>query len=291
MPTTSNDYPSTSYLGVPDGYRINLGRSPGVQMAPQYRGDNLGGVIGTGRYPGQTVYAYPRYTEQDVNRVGNMPRGDMIDLQERLAYAGFITSVRKGDPNQTMAAYRNALGEANGYGADVDEYLKARIAARYGGDASPYGSGGSGGGGGGSSSSSTSISNSSMTTRSVNLTGRGTAEGILRNALTQELGREPTAREVQDFKRSLNVKERKNPTITKSTSSTTTTSSQSSKGNHVSSTSNTSGTSSSTTKQSDIDPSEEALDFAKSSKKLRQERRMYQNSQYLDVIEAMMGVQ
>ena len=124
-----------------------------------------------------------------------------------------------------------------------------------------------------------------MTSTSINLTGRGTAESILRNALMQELGRVPSDKEVGEFKRALNRSERKHPTVTQSTSNTTTTTT--SKGSHSSS--STSGSSSSTTKNSDVDPSEKALDFAQ-SKPFRRERQQYQDMQYYDAIGEMLGL-
>jgi len=293
MVTQGDTNPETPY-GVEPGYKVNLGRLPNWQQQPQARGDNLGGVVLGGNFRGSKVWAYPQIYEEDVLRVGRMSEGNRLALQDKLAVLGYIRgTVNPGDIGQIEAAYKSAMADANHVGAkSVNRYLddKLRMYAASGGLGSgDSGSGGSGSGGS-TTYSSTSISNQSMVSRSVNLTGRGTAEGILRSALQQQLGRAPSKKEVSDFKRALNRKERRNPTITRSNSSTTTNTTTTTKGKSQSSTSNTSGSSKSVTKQSDIDPGEEALDFATSSKALRRERNRYQDAQYMDVLSNMLGL-
>lgn len=128
-----------------------------------------------------------------------------------------------------------------------------------------------------------------MTSESISLTGRGQAESLLRQAMTQQLGRAPTNKEVAQFKRALNTQERKNPSVTKSTSNSTTTTKGTSSGSSQSTSSSTTGTQKSTTKQSDVDPGEEALDYAR-AKPRKSEREMYQDMQYYEAIAEMIGL-
>lgn len=285
---------ASDFLGIPSsfdddprGYRPLIGYGN--------RGFVEAGMHGRRGAPGvdpnyglEPIYGEPRYTEESAMKIYSMSEGQVFKWQRMLAAAGMLSTFAPGRADSTYNAYKAAMTEANREGITLKDYLGQRAAAIQ------RGTPGGGGGGGGSSSSSssfssTSSSSSSMTSESVSLTGRGQAESLLRQAMTQQLGRAPTNKEVAKFKRALNTQEKKNPTITKSTSNSTTTTTGSSKGTHQTSSSTTTGTQKSTTKQSDIDAGEEALDFAR-SKPFKSERKMYQDMQYYDAIAEMIGL-
>lgn len=92
---------------------------------------------------------------------------------------------------------------------------------------------------------------STSTDESVRLTSRSEAERILDQALTQYLGRQATAKEVRQFRRSLNAEEQDKPVVSEST----TTQTQDAEGNTTSR--------SSSTQSGGQDPVESAEDFAK----------------------------
>lgn len=75
--------------------------------------------------------------------------------------------------------------------------------------------GGAGGGGGGGPTTTRQIS------ESVNLTDPGTARTLLKNSLTEYLGRDATDKEQQAFLRALNAAEEQAPTVTEAVTTTT----------------------------------------------------------------------
>jgi len=85
-------------------------------------------------------------------------------------------------------------------------------------DMAEGGSGGRGGGAGGGYSGPT---RTTQVNKSVNLTNPSTARGVIKNALSEYLGRDATDMEQNSFLKALNVQEKRNPTVTKSTSVTT----------------------------------------------------------------------
>jgi hypothetical protein len=116
------------------------------------------------------------------------------------------------------------------------------------------------------------------TNTSINLTARPTARAVLTAALQNELGREPSRREVDDFLRGLNIAERKNP----SESTTTTTTDPDPKSHTVESSSTT------TSKESKVNPSARAENFAEQVDP--REAKRYQTGNYYAVIANMLGV-
>lgn len=275
----------SSYDDVPGGYQPLIGYGyPGMTPSAM-RGR---GAAGRMAVPGgeQPIYGAPRYTEESALGIYQMSAGQVWKWQVRLANAGLLSSIRPGDASSSFNAYRSAMTEANRMGIGLKEYLAKRT------DSNALvnrGAGSSSGGGGGSSYSSSSSSSSNTTSSSVSLTGKGQAESLLRQAMTQQLGRAPTNKEVAGFKRALNTQERKNPTITKTQSNQTTSTQTSTKGTHTTSSSSTSGTSKSVTKQSDIDAGEEALDYARSDR-FRSERVMHQDAGYYNAIADLLGM-
>lgn len=275
----------SSYDNTPQGYRPLLGYGNPGSAPSQMRGR---GAAGRMVAPGteEPIYGAPRYTEESAMGIYSMSPGQVWKWQVRLANAGLLSSIRPGDASSTYSAYRSAMTEANRQGIDLKSYLAKKT------DGNQLVNRGVSSGGSGSSSSSyssSSSSSSSMTSSSVSLTGRGQAEALLRQAMTQQLGRAPTNKEVAGFKRALNTQERKNPTITKTQSNQTTSTSTSTKGTHTSSSSSTTGTSKSVTKQSDIDAGEEALDYARSDR-FRSERFMHQDAGYYNAIADLLGM-
>lgn len=296
-PDLSNYDPYGFLGGVDENYRPRIGTYYGREVAGGRTGEQ-----NKGRFlyaPPRPAYGQARYTEANARQVFSMKPNQVLELQARLSRAGFLSTMIPRDPYSTFSAYRTALSAANLAGMPIKEYLDEREGLISGAASGMSGSSGGYGGGGGGSSSSTFTSSSSssdvsnMTTRSINLTGKGQAESLLRTALLQQLGRVPTDDEVSRFKRLLNQQERKNPTVTKSSSksntSSTTTTTTKGQSSSSSTSSRTSGSSTSTTKQSDIDPSEEALDFAQ-SKQFRKERKMYQDLNYYNVLADMIGM-
>jgi hypothetical protein len=282
MPISNQDVDYT-YLGdVPANYKVPIpGAFATVRGASRdirgFGGENSGGAT-------EQIWGRPQYTAEMARTAvfGKSP-ADVFQWQKKLANAGYLSSFRIGDPGgSTYAAVKTAMAEANLKGIDDKDLLKQKAAYNA---AVARGQKGTVSGGSSTNYTATNSSTSSMTSTSVNLTGRGTAESILRNALLQELGRAPTDKEVGDFKRALNRSERKNPSVTKTNQSSTTTTKVS--GHNQSS--STSGSSTSTTKQSDVDPNEEALDYAQ-GKPLKRERTMYQDSLYYEVISDMLGL-
>jgi len=78
--------------------------------------------------------------------------------------------------------------------------------------------GGAGGGGGGGYRGPVTTK---QRTESVNLSDPGTARGLLKNALSDYLGRDATSVEQENFMKALNAAERRSPTVTTATSVTT----------------------------------------------------------------------
>ena len=232
----------------------------GQQQRPEYYSQ----VPKAGQTSGTAVLA-PMYNDGSLGQYRRMSATDPLKLysyQQALARAGYM-SATKASPTYTMDfqnAMAKAMTDANYSGMSLDSLLAMRTLGANG--ASVGGAGGSGSGG---STTSTNIS------KSYNITSRPTAQSLLKQVLAQELGREPTGAEVSRFVKALNKEERANPSINRSTT--------------VSSAKGSSTTSTST--PSKIDPGAEAEQFGE--KVSPQERHMFQQSNYYDVIANMVG--
>jgi hypothetical protein len=211
-----------------------------------------------------TAVLSPMYTDASLGQYRRMAATDPLKLynyQQALARAGYMSAtnaspVYSADFQKAMAA---AMTDANYNGLSLDSLLAMRALGQNNGRV------GGGGGGGGGSSTSTSI------TKSYNITSRPTAQSLLKQVLAQELGREPTSAEVSRFVKALNKEERANPSINRSTTTST------AKGSSTTSTST----------PSKVDPGAEAEEFGETVSP--QERRMFQSSNYYDVIASMVG--
>jgi hypothetical protein len=247
---------SGTYVGVPDNYKVTVGYAQG--WAPDYSHGYQGQV------PGQTmkpVVRVPIYTYDDLVGLRGQPPANVFDTQRALYNAGYLTgNFRAGffDRN-TEEALSDAMADANRNGMKLPEMF-GMIAQ---GQKGLKGSGSSGGGGGGGGP-------RDIVSKSVSLTGRAGAQSVLTQALAQQLGREPTAKEVTRFLHSLNAEERQHPTITRT---------------HISAGG---ANQSSTTEQSDVDASGEAVQWGKKNKALKGEATKYQDSLYYDVLSSML---
>lgn len=225
-----------------------------VEYAPGYRIFANDGFTLSAKYDDASLETARRMTLTDPKKA--------YEQQSLLYAAGYLkNSADVGFMwgGSVQSAYARAMSDANANYMSLNDFLKMRAAA--------LAAGGGGRGSGGGPSSSTNVS------RSVRLTSRPTAEALMKQALAQELGREPNSAEVDRFLRALNKSERANPTVT------TTTSRSDGKGH---------SSSSSTTKESSIDPSTEAESFAE--KVDPKEAHRYQTGQFYDVISRMVGI-
>lgn len=249
---------SGTYVGVPDNYLVPQGYSKQLH----YAGMGANGPI----YNPTPVYGQPMYKQSDLSALYGKGPGQVWDTQRKLYSLGLLPTFIPGTyDNKTRDALEKAYAIANANGVSLDGMLANRdnlqkMLAKAG-----YGGGSGGGGGGGASAGPRTI-----TQTSVNLTSREGAQQILAQALTQQLGRQPTPAELTRFTKALNVQEKANPTVTTQ---------------HISA----SGASqSTTTKQGNVDPQFQADKFAKTTSPA--ERNRFQDSQYMDVLANMLGV-
>lgn len=237
-----------------------------VQWGQPQRPEYYSQVPRLGQTSGTSVLA-PKYTDASLGQYRRMAATDPLKLysyQQALARANYMSG-SKVAPVYTedfQKAMAKAMTDANFNGMSLDSLLAMRA---LGANSGSVGGSGGGGGGGGGSSTSTSIS------KSYNITSRPTAQSLLKQTLAQELGREPTAAEVSRFVKSLNKEERANPSISRSTTVST------AKGS----------SSTSTNTPSSVDPGARAEQFAETTSP--DERHMFQQSNYYDVIANMVG--
>lgn len=217
------------------------------------------------------VYGQPIYTRSHMDAfLGRAAYQDVLEMQRKLYNYGFIDKIQT--PGFADASFMKGLeylyATANQNGVTINDIF-ARMdnaGARLGLKIGPTGlaGGGESGDGGGTS---------TTTSTSISLTSRAGAWQVLISALTNELGREPTDAEISRFSKSLNAKERADPSV--STSTTT----YDAEGNAKTST---------TSRQSGVEPTAEAMVFARSPA-MAAERRQYKGAQYFDVIADMLS--
>lgn len=265
--------PKTSGRGKPPAPRMvaNPMASGTATYAtnPQYVGGQFNGpLIGYQNNPAMAahygtsaaytgVYGTQRYTTGMLDGLYGAPRNQIYSVQGGLYSLGYLTKFVPGVYDQhTRDALERAMADANRNGMSLEQMLNSQRSS-----GSQFGGGGSGGGGGGGG--------GTTVQRSISLTSREGAMSVLQGALANELGRQPTPKELTDFTKALNAKEQANPTVTTTTVS----------GKNVSQ----------TTKQGNVDPNVTATDFAKQTPRAA-ERNKFQDSQYLDVISQMLGV-
>lgn len=258
-PYAVGDPSSGTYVGVPDDYQVLTGyaKNPAYQpyMGPGY------GQGGGSLAPQAPVYRQPIYTYDELASMRGQSPQKIFAAQAMLYNTGYLASgFRTGwfDQN-TEVALAAAMADANRQGLTLDQ-LGARL------QAGEKGLKGSGAGG----SSSGSSGPRDITSRSVSVTGRAGAQSVLTQALSQQLGREPTPAEVTRFMHSLNAEEKASPSVTHT---------------HIAAGG---ANQSSTTTQTDVSPSASAEAFAKTGP-FKQERGKYQDSLYFDILGSMMG--
>jgi hypothetical protein len=202
-------------------------------------------------------------------------------LQKLMAMKGYIEG--KYNPGIWDAKSKDGLREVFLDGADGNytfgELLGVTPQQLKSGDMAGLG------GGGAQPSRSVSNSTSTSTSRSVNLSTASGARAVLTGALQTELGREPTAHEVQSFLRGLNRAEQRNASTSTSTSSSHDVSTSDGKG-HSQSTGT--STSNSESVSHNFSPEVMAQRFARQNNK--QEFKQYQDAGYYDVIAGMLGM-
>jgi hypothetical protein len=271
-------YNPSTFVGVPQTYRAVVGY------------DRTG-------YLGQSLepnYRKPIYTQNDLANAAQLPQDQMLALQMRLVNMGALTQPDYPGffDSATHDALEQVMGIANTRGWSMDQMEKYlddnHKAFKDMGWTSSYGSTGSGGADYGPTTV-TSDSTSISTQENISLTGRGGARAVLVQAMANEMGREPTKKEVDRFLRSLNKAERNNPATTKSTTTThqsTTTDPSKSGDTSVSSTS-TSDTKN-VSRASDVDPSQRAEHFAE--KTGGKEAQAFQAGRFMDVLSSLIGL-
>jgi hypothetical protein len=158
----------------------------------------------------------------------------------------------------TQKAMYDLMGEANAMGQKVDN-VKAMYEASWqqpggGPPGTGYGSGAPSG-------------PTSTTQRIFSITSLAKGGEILKAYLQQELGRDPSAAEVAAYMRLLNGKERKNPTVVRTTYSADGTASTS------------------TTTEANVDPGASADDFV--SESLKKEKGARDTMEYMSLLDGM----
>ena len=200
------------------------------------------------------------YSVEDFQRMDS----DQIKyFQGALAANGYLSGAyRKGGVDSSTAdALEAAFGDATANGMTLQEWLRAKGSS----DGSSYGAPGGGG-------SQPYTGPTTTTSTSVSLSTRATARSVLSAALTQQLGRAASNKEVNAFLKGLNVKEKDNPTVT------TTTSTPDGHNTNVDS----------TTKASKIDPTDQAQQWGE--KHNVKEGQRFQGAMYVDAIHSMLGM-
>lgn len=265
-PYTISDTYTGTYVGVPDNYYATVGYTPTFK-APGYGGTGYGGPgygMGGGSLQGNDPVKRPptdMYTVDYVQSFRGRVRDQQVyNMQVDLYNHGYLSKADWKNAGTfdraTELALGHAAGEANFQGqtlpemfAEADSSKMALPSSKKKGPQGPVAH--------------------DYTSTSISLTGQAGAQQVLTQALTQQLGREPTDQEVTRFLHSLNAEERANPSVTHT---------------HVSA----GGDSSSTTQQSSVDAGAEAVVAAKSGP-YKAERTQYQDSVYFDALASMMG--
>ena len=262
-------------------------------------------------YLGQTPnieYRKPKYDYNDLAAAGQQDPNAILAMQMRLYNLGALDSIDY--PGMFDEGTHDALEQvytvANTRGWSIDQLEKYMMENRKafkemgiteGGYSSSYGS--SGGSGADYSpytttSTSSSTATSTSTSEQVDLIGRGTARAILEAAWESEVGREANGKEFRKFLSYIRGKQRENPSTsrtksTTTTDSTTTTTTDPSPSGDTSVSSNTdsdTNTKSRTvSKESNVNPTQEAEDFAE--KHGGKERQAFQSGQYFSALASL----
>jgi hypothetical protein len=273
------------YVGVPLGYRAPAGFTTPPVTAPRF--------TGTEPTP-QAQFTKPNYTYQHLASYAGAEPSRVASIQMRLYNMGLLSggSFMLGIFDETThdsLEEAMTIANANGYTlGEMEDILKEgkKTAQQMGWT--------SDGGGSGSTASyspytTTQTSTTVSTSENIALTGRGGARALLVQALANEIGREPTKKEVTRFLRSLNAAERKNPSTTKSTTkSTSTTTTDPSPSGDTSVTQNTETDTKNVTRQSDLDPGQKAIQWARQHG--GNEAKRFQAANFFSVIESMVGL-
>lgn len=266
-PYASVGTPAGTYVGwdpkkydvpIGPGYFVSVGMRPDVSQINNPSSSFYGQV---GAAP---IYSSPIYKTTDLNALAGKSWQQIWAVQRVLANAGLLKSgFLAGTYDQaTRDALEKAMYVANLNGISLDTLFQRQDLIKKMYAAQGYGTSGGGGGGGGGA-------GGTYTQSSINLTSKAQAKGILAAALAQEIGRQPTDAELNQFVSVLNKQERANPTITTTTVDST-------------------GKSTSTvTKQGNVDAQQSAEDYSRTASP--DEASRYQGANYFGVLERLMG--
>lgn len=269
-PTTGSS--SGAYVGwdpkkydvpISQGYFVSVGMRPDVSQINNPSSSFYGKVGAT------PIYSSPAYKVTDLNSLAGKPPAQVWAVQQALYNAGILKSgfLAGTYDEATRTALEKVMYVANLNGISISEVFRRQDLIRQAYGAAGYGtSGGSGGGGGGGGGG----AGGTYTQSQITLTSAAQAKGILASALAQQLGRQPTENEVQDFVGLLNRQQKANPTVT------TTTVSADGK------------VQASTTKQGNVDPQQSAEDFATTVSP--EERSKFQGANYYAIIAQKLGI-
>lgn len=213
-----------------------------------------------------TTTQYPTYVSL-IDLRNSWDTADIKYAQALLAARGLISGdYQEGFwDEKTRDAVQDAIINARFNGITLTEYLTASRADTKGIIADAGGGSASGADGAGGP--------STFTQTTVNLSNRTTARTYLTAALSSKLGRDPTKAEIDTFLRALNVKERKNPVVT------TTTTTPNKDGSNVES---------STVTKGGVEGSSFAQGYAK--KHGGKEAKEYGSGHYMQLVNSMVGL-
>lgn len=248
---------------VPGGTNEEV-KAPGGYL---FGGQSIVYAPGYSAYEYDPKVIYANYNDQSIEQTRRMylTSPEQALSQQRLMAAAGYGSADDVDGlwSQDLAGqYAKAMTDANGQYMSLNDYLMVKAGYKSARDAAKAGSRGRGSGG---------PTTSTSVNKSIRLTSRASAQALLKQTLSAELGREPTSKEVARFVAALNKDERANPTVSTTTSRT-----------------NGSNSSSSTvTKESQIDPGSEAEKYAETVNPTEAHR--YQSGNYYDVIARLVG--
>lgn len=286
MPGVSGKAP----VGVPEGYSINQGVTP----PPGVPTSGPGYYVPDAPAAGQKIIDEPRYTYHDLAGLYGAPPDQVSAWQMRLYNMGLLDggSFMVGIyDNATHDALENAMTIANANGLSIGEMEDILKQGKKTAQDMGWTSSGSGSGSSASYDPYTNTTNSTTvsTAENISLTGRGGARALLVQAMANEMGREPTKKEVSRFLRSLHQAERAHPSTTKSTTkSTTTTTTDPSPSGDSTTTSKTNSDTTNVSRESNVDPNQKAIQFARQHG--GKEAQAFQAGQFMEVINSLIGL-
>ena len=249
----------TPYTGVTDkNYRV-----VGGTQRDRYAPGEMGGMRQPVGAP-QRAYQVPTEKTTDVMRYrGPMRATAAAEMMIKLYNNGYLSKIPGVWGAEAEEAFTKAQYDANQNAMTLDEMFNMRTATlkAMGLQVGPGGILGA--------PAEEDLTPKVSTSTSISLTSRASAQALMMSALSNELGRGPTEKEVSRFLRALNTQETAMPSTTTSTYYPET------------------GKTVSTSKASPVEAGAEAAEYARGVNPA--ERRMYKGAQYFDVISEMVG--